>query len=282
MDAHRFDRIARIVGGAPGQRRGRRQVLAGLAALAGGLGAAAAPATTRRAAAAVGRPLGVVCADVLQCSGLGACGWPADVRCESDWGGEPICCLAGGEPCNADIECCGQLSCLMADDSCGAGYCGALAGAPPDDADAGAGADDDADAGAGGWEDASSTPIGVDCGRGIICTGDWETCGVGAFVEGLPPCCLADGAPCGPENGGGTCCHTCLDGTCAYFGRGGVAALEDLNLRTGPGTAYDIIGVVPAGTIVDPQPYWQNGYQLIELPWAMGWVLADGLSGYAG
>lgn len=272
MDAHRFDRIARIVGnrlgpvagqGAGhwlGRRRGRREAIAALA------GAAALAVGRGPAAAAVGRPLGMTCANVLQCTGLGACGWPGEVRCESDWGGEPVCCLAGGEPCNADRECCGQLSCLMADDSCGAGFCGA-------ESAAGMGPEDDAN----DWE--ASTPIGVECGNGVICTGEWETCGLGIFVDGPAACCLADGAPCSGE---GQCCHTCLEGTCVYLGRGGLAALEDLNLRSGPGTEFEIIGVVTAGTIVDPQPYWRNGYQLVELPWASGWVLATGLSGHAG
>ncbi|MFM9105966.1 MAG: hypothetical protein ACKOWF_04630 [Chloroflexota bacterium] len=260
MDASRFDRLARIVA----RRRGRRGFVAALAGCAGVVAAAAGGA--RPAAAGFGRPLGMTCAGAGQCSVIGACGWPAAVSCESGLDGEPVCCLAGGEPCNADIECCGPLACLMADDSCGAGSCGA-----------------ESAAGGGGWED--STPVGVACANGAICAGDWETCGPGVFVAGEPECCLADGAPCGGANAdavAGVCCHSCVNGACMTLGRGGLAALEDLNLRAGPGTGFAILGVVPAGAIVADLPYRENGYQLVELPWITGWVIADGLSGHAG
>ncbi|MGI9252993.1 MAG: SH3 domain-containing protein [Thermomicrobiales bacterium] len=248
MDNERFDRLTRAFAG----RRGRRGVLAGMGA------AALALAGRKPAAAGYGRPLGMVCANVAQCSTIGACGWPAAVGCESDWGSDPICCVVGGEPCNADWECCGPLSCLRADDSCGAGYCGSESAAGAGDA-----------AGA----------IGVDCGNGIICTGDYDTCGLGVFVPGEPECCRADGAPC---DGEGQCCHHCMNGFCQALGRGGLAVLEDLNLRTGPGTEFDIIGVVPAGTIVAPLGYAENGYLLVETPGSTGWLLAAGLSGHAG
>jgi len=259
MDARQFDRIARIAA-----RRGdRRGLLAALVALAGFAGGAAGP---RPAAAGFGRPLGMACADAAQCAGLGVCGWPSAVACEADWNGEPLCCLPEAEPCNADIECCGQLSCLRADGSCAAGFCGY-------ESAAGAGA------GIGDASDAAES-LGVACANGTICSGAWETCGPGVFVAGQPECCLADGAPCGGREG--ACCHYCVDGACMALGRGGLAALEDLNLRAGPGTEFAIIGVVPGGAIVDYLGYAENGYLLVELPWATGWALADGLSGHAG
>ncbi len=110
----------------------------------------------------------------------------------------------------------------------------------------------------------SSLVLVVPPGAGVKYAGDGANGYIRVTYQGITGYVL--GAYLVDTNGGST-------DTPEFDGSGGTTTA--VNFRSGPGTNYSVLKVLPAGTIVKISDTYRNGYRYVSHDGLAGWVYAD-------